>query len=69
MLKPESKPYIDGHEEQLLGLYLPKQMLDIVENGYKHLVLSHSEGRTLVVFVGAVVDNSIHVKLPYSKVS
>ena len=38
-------------------------MFDIVENGYKHLVLSHSESRTVVVFVGAVVDNSIHVKL------
>lgn len=38
-------------------------MLDIIEYGYEHLVLSHSKGGTIVVTMGAVVDNSIHIKL------
>lgn len=40
-------------------------MLNVVENGNEHSVLSHSKGGTIVVFMGAVVDNSVHVKLLY----
>lgn len=38
-------------------------MFDVVEDADEHLVLPHSERRTLSIFVRAVVDDSVHVKL------
>ena len=61
----EPGPHIYGHKKQFLGLYCPKEVLNIVEDRYEHFVLSHSKSRTVIVFMGAVVNNSIHVKLSY----
>ncbi|PWY79671.1 hypothetical protein BO70DRAFT_52842 [Aspergillus heteromorphus CBS 117.55] len=54
---------VDRHEEQLLGLDLAVQMLDIIKNGNEHLVFSHSEGGGVAVLVCAIVDNAVHVQI------
>ncbi|KAF2276441.1 uncharacterized protein EI97DRAFT_39893 [Westerdykella ornata] len=57
---------INRHEEELFRLNLPKQMLDVVEYGNEHLVLCHAEGGRVGVFVSAVMDDAVHVKLRQS---
>ena len=59
---------IDGHEEELLGLDLAKQMLDVVEDGNEHLVLGHAGSRAVGVIMRAVVNDTVHVKLQSVKV-
>ena len=54
---------IDGHEKQLPRFYLPVQMLDVVEDLNEHLVLRHPVRCAVVVFVRAVVDDSVHIEL------
>jgi hypothetical protein len=59
---------IDGHEKELLGLDLAKQMLDVVEDGDEHLVFGLARRDAIGIVVGAVVDNSVHIKLWLSAV-
>jgi hypothetical protein len=55
---------VDGHEEELLGLDLAEQVLDVVENSDKHFLLGEPERDVLArVFVGTVVDDAVHVEL------
>ena len=44
---------VDGHEEQLLGFNLPKQMVDISEDGSKDLLFGQPEMGVLVIRMGA----------------
>ncbi|KAL4864187.1 hypothetical protein BDV12DRAFT_189113 [Aspergillus spectabilis] len=51
------------HEKQLLRLDLAVQMFDIIKDGYKHLILGHSEGRRVTVLVCTVMNDAVHVKI------
>ena len=54
---------INGHEEELMRLNLPKKMLDVVKYRNEHLLLGHTESRIVGVLVGAIVDNTVHIQL------
>ena len=55
---------INCHEEQLLRLYLAEEVLDIVEDLDEHLILANMLGDAgIIVIVGAVVDDAIHIKI------
>ena len=54
---------IDSHEKKLLGLNLSEQMLDVVEDSNKHLLLGHAKGCIVGVFMCTVVDDAIHVQV------
>ena len=57
--------YINCHEEQFLWLYLSEEMFYVVENIYEHLVFGHSKRWRIGIFMGTIVDDSIHVQLLY----
>ena len=54
---------INGHKKQLFGFDLSKQMLDVVENGDKHLLFAEAEGNIVRILVCTVMDNAIHIQL------
>ena len=55
---------VNGHEEELLRLDLPEQMLDIVEYLDEHLVFGQTLGGGGVgVIVGTVVNDAVHVQV------
>ena len=61
---------VNGHEEELLRLYLAEQVFDVVEDANKHFLLAQSESCILAgILVGAVMDDAVHVKLKGSWVS
>lgn len=38
-------------------------MLNVVENRNKHLLLRHTKGRIIRIFVGTVMNNTIHIQI------
>ena len=55
---------VDGHEEELLGLDLAEQMLDVVEDLDEHLIFGKPcLGGRVGVVVGAVVNDTVHVEV------
>lgn len=54
---------VHRHEEHLARLNDPEEHLQIVEDVGKNLLLRNSEVDILVVGVGALMDDSIHVEI------
>jgi len=54
---------VHGHEEQLFRFDLPEQMFNVVEYPDEHLIFAQAELRVIRVFVGAVVDDTVHVEV------
>ncbi|KAK4127640.1 hypothetical protein N657DRAFT_220882 [Parathielavia appendiculata] len=54
---------VDGHEKQLLGLDLAKEMFDVVEDGDEHLLLGETEVNIVRVLVRTVVNDAVHIQL------
>src|ERR1700761_4550899 len=52
-----------SHEKQLLGLDLAEEIFNIIEYGNEHFVFAQAKGSRVAVFVGTVVNNSIHIQL------
>lgn len=54
---------VDSHEEELLRLDFPEEVLDVVEDGNEHFLLGKTEVHIVNILVCAIVDDAIHVQL------
>lgn len=54
---------IDGQKEELLGFDDGEEMRDVGEDGQEDGFFRDSEGSVVIVRVGAVMDDSVHVQI------